>query len=453
MPSTLLDSLIFKDVFGTAAMRAVFDDAATLNAYVRVEVALATAQGRLGLIPAEHAARIAERAPAVELDVAALKAETETVGYPVAGLVRQLAARLGEAGRFLHWGATTQDVMDTATVLQVREALVLVEADLAAIGEALARLAVTHRDTPMAGRTHLQHALPITFGHKVAIWLDAVMRHQDRLGDLKPRVLRAELGGAVGTLASMGPRAIEVHRAFAGELGLAPGDIPWHVARDGLAEVVQVLGLVTGTLGKIGLDVMLLMATETAEAFEPFVAHRGASSTMPQKRNPISSEILVANAKAVRQLEGLMLDSLVADHERASGPWQAEWLALPQAFILAAGSLAHARFMMEGLVVDADRMRANLDITRGLIVAEAVMMGLAPRLGRQPAHDLVYGACRTAIAERRALLDVLGAEPAVTAAIPAADLARLCDPARYLGSAGAMVDAVLVRWQGRRTGP
>lgn len=449
MPSTLLDSLIFKDVFGTAAMRAVFDDAATLNAYVRVEVALAVAQGRLGLIPAAHAATIAAEAPAVMLDVDKLKAETETVGYPVAGLVRQLSAKLGEAGRSLHWGATTQDVMDTATVLQVRDALDLIEVELQAIGGALARLAATHRDTPMAGRTHLQQALPITFGHKIAIWLDALMRHQDRLRDLKPRVLRAELGGAVGTLASMGARGLDVHRAFAEELRLAPAHIPWHVTRDGLAEVVQVLALITGTLGKIGFDIILLMATEVAEAFEPFAPHRGASSTMPQKRNPISSEILLANAKAVRQLEGLMLDSLVADHERASGPWQAEWLALPQALILTSGALAHARFMLEGLVVDAARMRQNLDLTRGLIVAEAVMMGLAPALGRQPAHDLVYAACRQALSDGRTLYDVLAADPAISAVVPASDLARLSDPANYLGSAGQMVDAVLAEWQQR----
>jgi 3-carboxy-cis,cis-muconate cycloisomerase len=450
MPSTLLDSLIFKDVFGTAAMRAVFDDEATAKAYVRVEVALAVAQGPLGLIPTEHATAIAAEALHVALDFDTLKAEAETVGYPIAGLVRQLSTKLGEAGRSLHWGATTQDVMDTATVLQVRDALALVEADLQAIGVALARLAATHRETPMAGRTHLQQALPITFGHKVAIWLDALMRHQDRLRDLKPRVLRAQLGGAVGTLASMGPKALDVHRAFAAELGLEPAEVPWHAARDGLCEVVQVLALITGTLGKIGFDVMLLMATEVAEAFEPFARHRGASSTMPQKRNPISSEILVANSKAVRQLDGLMLDSLVADHERASGPWQAEWLALPQAFILTSGSLAHARFILDGLVVDAARMRQNLDLTRGLIVAEAVMMGLAPALGRQPAHDLVYAACRKALSDGRTLHEVLAADPAITASVPAADLARLSDPANYLGSASRMVDAVLARWNDRQ---
>ena len=449
MASTVFDSTIFKDVFGTEEMRRVFADEATLSAYVRVEVALALAQGRLGLIPAEHAVAIAKGAPTVMLDHVKLKAEAENVGYPIAGLVRQLAARLGEPGRSLHWGATTQDIMDTAVVLQVREGLEIVERELAAVAAALARLSATHRDTPMAGRTHLQQALPITFGHKTAVWLSAIERHRDRIADLKPRVLRAQLGGAAGTLASMGPKALDVHREFAAELSLSPADITWHVARDGLCEVVQVLALVTGSLAKIGFDVMLMMATETAEVFEPFVAHRGASSTMPQKRNPISSEILVANAKAVRQLEGLMLDSLVSDFERASGPWHVEWMALPQSFVLAAGSLHQARFMLEGLVVDARRMRTNLDITRGLIVAEAVMMGLAPALGRQPAHDIVYAACRTALEEGRTLLDVLGADPSISAVVPPAQLAGLCDPTNYLGVAPEMVDQVLAAWRAR----
>ena len=238
MSSTIFDSAIFRDVFGTDAMRRVFSDEATLAAYVRVEVALAVAQARLGLIPAEHAAAIAKGAGAVALDHAKLKAEAENVGYPIAGLVRQLSAKLGEPGRSLHWGATTQDVMDTAVVLQVRDALAIVDSELAAISAALAKLSATHRDTPMAGRTHLQQALPITFGHKTAIWLSAIERHRDRLHDLEPRVFRAQLGGAAGTLASMGPKALDVHREFATELMLAPADIPWHVARDGLCEVV-----------------------------------------------------------------------------------------------------------------------------------------------------------------------------------------------------------------------
>src|ERR1044072_6575104 len=443
MPSTVLDSDIFKDMFGTADMRAVFSDDNLLTCYLEAEVALAVAQGRTGVIPQDAAAAIAKAGATVALDRDALKAEAENVGYPILGLVRQLSAKLGEAGRYVHWGATTQDIMDTATVLQIRSALAIVERDMAAVSAALARLAEKHRDTPMPGRTHLQQALPITFGYKCAIWLAAMDRHAERLRELKPRVQVAQLGGAAGTLTSLGDTGLDVRHEFARELKLGDPPITWHVARDAVVETVNFLGLVTGSLGKIGFDIMLMMMTELGEAFEPFASHRGASSTMPQKRNPISSEILVANAKAVRQHCGLMLDAMIQDFERATGPWHVEWMAVPESFILTAGSLAQAKFMLEGLVVDESRMRKNLDLTQGLIVAEAVMMGLAPQLGRQQAHDVVYEACRAALAQNRTLYDVLSAEPAVSGALDQQRLRALCDPANYLGSAPRMTDAIV----------
>ena len=443
MPSTILDSDIFKDMFGSAEMRAVFSDENQLKCYVEAEVALAVAQGRLGVIPAEAADAIAKLAPSVAIDREILKHEAENVGYPILGLVRQLSAKLGDAGRYVHWGATTQDIVDTATVLQIRAALALVERDLAEVATALAVLAAKYRDTPMAGRTHLQQALPITFGYKCAVWLSMFDRHAERLRELKPRVLIAQLGGAAGTLASLGDKGLAVRREFARELKLSEPSITWHVARDTMAEMVNFLGLVTGSLGKIGFDVMLMMMTELGEAFEPFAAHRGASSTMPQKRNPISSEVLVANAKAVRQHAALMLDAMIQDFERATGPWHVEWMAVPESFILTAGSLAQAKFMLEGLVVDESRMRKNLDLTQGLIVAEAVMMGLAPHLGRQNAHDKVYAACREALGQGRSLFDMLVADPAVRAALSEDRLRALCDPANYLGSAAAMAEQVV----------
>jgi 3-carboxy-cis,cis-muconate cycloisomerase len=357
--------------------------------------------------------------------------------------VRQLSAGIGDAGRFVHWGATTQDIMDTGVVLQIREALALIEHDLAGVAAALEALARKHRDTPMAGRTHLQQALPITFGYKCAIWLSMVERHAERLRQLRPRVLVAQLGGAAGTLASLGDKGLDVLAAYAAELELDEPAISWHVARDGVVEAVQVLGLIAGTLGKIGFDVMLMMTTEIGEAFEPFTSHRGASSTMPQKRNPISSEVMLANAKGVRQQAGLMLDAMVQDFERATGPWHVEWMAVPESFILTAGALAQARTMLEGLIVDEKRMLKNLGATRGLVVAEAVMMGLAPHLGRTPAHDLVYAACREAIAKDCPLADALNAIPAVASHLTAAQVDSLCDPVNYLGVAGRMVDRVV----------
>jgi 3-carboxy-cis,cis-muconate cycloisomerase len=444
MASTMFDSVIFRDAFGTDAMRAIFSDEATVGRYVEVEVALAKVQAELGLIPQDAAQAIAKAADAKALDLGKLKTETDLVGYPIVGVVHQMAKQAGEAGRYIHWGATTQDIMDTAVVLQVRAAFDIIEADLAEISSALAALTLKHRATVMAGRTHLQHALPVTFGYKCAVWLSMIERHRQRLTELKPRVLVGQFGGAAGTLASLGERGLHVHDALMAELGLGAGDIPWHGARDSITEAVAYLALVTGSLGKIALDVALLMQTEIGEVFEPFVKGRGSSSTMPQKRNPISSELIIASARSVRQDVGLMLDSLAgADHERATGPWHLEWLAVPRAFITSAGALHQAKFMTNGLIVDADRMRRNLDMTGGLIVAEAVMMGLAKPLGRNAAHDLVYAACRSAIDKGTPLIDQLRLLPEVTRALDSKALDGLVNPANYLGTASEMIDRVL----------
>ncbi|MBI1943539.1 MAG: 3-carboxy-cis,cis-muconate cycloisomerase, partial [Betaproteobacteria bacterium] len=408
MSSTVFDSALYRDMFGSAEMRAIFSDSGFLARCLEVEAALARAQAGLGMIPAAAASEISARAKPAVLDLERLKRETELVGYPILPLVKQLAAACaGEAGRYVHWGATTQDIMDSALVLQLRSALDLVAADLAAVSAALAALARRHRDTPMAGRTHLQQALPITFGFKAAVWRAPIERHRERLAQLRPRVLVGQFGGAAGTLASLGEQGLAVRAALMRELGLSEPAITWHVARDGLAEAVLFAGLVTGSLAKIATDVMLMMATELGEAFEPFEHGRGGSSTMPQKTNPISSELIVACAKLVRQHGALMLDAMVQDFERATGPWHAEWIALPESFIATAGALRQAKLMLAGLTVDSARMQRNLGMTSGLIVAEAVMMGLAPKLGRQDAHDIVYDACRAAAESGRPLLEVL----------------------------------------------
>ena len=443
MPSTVFDSAIFRDAFGTPAMRAIFADEALVARYVAVEVALASAEARAGVIPKEAAEAIKRRRVPTAIDLAKLKAETDIVGYPIVGVVHQLAKQCGDAGRYVHWGATTQDIMDTATVLQMKEALALVDADLAAIDAALVALARKHRATVMAGRTHLQHALPVTFGYKAAVWLSMIARHRQRLAELKPRVLVGQFAGAAGTLASLGDKGLAVHDALMDELGLARPSMPWHVARDSFAETVSFLGLVTGSLAKIATDVMLLMQTEVAEAFEPFVKGRGSSSTMPQKRNPISCEMILAAGRIVRQQAGLMLDAMAADHERATGPWQLEWVAIPEAFLATSGALRQARFMLEGLVVDAGRMRRNLDLTGGLIVAEAVMMALAEHTGRQVAHDVVYGACRAALDTGSTLRAELERNGEVTKHLEPERIAELTDPVNYLGSAPAMIDRLL----------
>lgn len=448
MAATVLDSILFRDAFGTPAMRAVFDERELIRKYVQVEVALAVAEARCGIIPADAARDIAARCTADTLDLDLLRRETEVVGYPILPLVHQLARQAGDAGGFVHWGATTQDIMDTAVVLQLRDAFELVRADIDALRHILAGLARKHRDTPMAGRTHLQQALPVTFGYKAAIWLDMFDRHAERLAQARPRVLVGQFAGAAGTLASLGDRGLEVQQALMQELGLGVPSSTWHVARDGFAEAVNLMAVITGSLGKIATDVMIMASSEFGELYEPFVKGRGASSTMPQKRNPISSELMLACAKGVRQQAGLMLDAMVQDLERATGPWHAEWIAIPEAFILAAGALNQAKFMLSGLVVDEQAMARNLGLTRGLIVAEAVMMGLAPHIGRQAAHDLVYDACRIVNEKGGRLADVLNAMPEVSGRLDPALIERLTDPANYLGMAPQMVDRVLARSAG-----
>ncbi len=445
--TTVIDSVLFRDAFGTPGMRAVFSDRALVGRYIEAEVALARAEAQCGVIPADAAERIAARSSIDGLDWDLLRQETDNVGYPILPLVHQLVKQCGDAGRYVHWGATTQDIMDTADVLRVRAGLAIIEEDIAALRGILADLATKHRDTPMAGRTHLQQALPVTFGYKAAIWLAMFDRHAERLQQLKPRVLVGQFAGAAGTLASLGDRGLEVQQAFCEELGLGVPVTTWHVARDGFAEAVNLLGLVTGSLGKVAYDIMLMASTEFGEVYEPFVTGRGASSTMPQKRNPISSELMLAAAKGVRQHAGLMLDAMIQDFERATGPWHAEWMAVPEAFVLTAGALHQARFALGGLIVDEARMRQNLAVSKGLIVAEAVMMGLAPHTGRQEAHDMVYAACREVSEGGGTLADALARRPEVTSHLDQAALRRLTDPANYLGMAPQMVDRAVAASQ------
>jgi 3-carboxy-cis,cis-muconate cycloisomerase len=377
MAATVIDSRIFGNIFSTDAMRRVWSDENRTASYVEIEKALAIVQGRLGIIPQEAADEIVRHCDIGKIDMDKLRAQTERIGYPVLGVVSQLNALCRDnLGEYCHWGATTQDITDTATVMQIREGLAIVDDELKAIGQALAALARRYRDTPIVGRSNLQQAIPVTFGYKMATILAAVIRHRERLVQLKPRVLVGELGGACGTLASIEKHAMEMQAAVMAELGLGQPTIAWHTVRDGIAEVGSFLGLVGGTLGKLSMDVKLLMQTEVAEAYEPFAHGRGSSSTMPQKRNPISSCYIHAAVSVVRQHAASLMEAMVADHERSTGPWEIEWIVLPEAFCLTAGALKQARFILEGLEVDVAKMRANIDITNGLVMSEAVMMGL-----------------------------------------------------------------------------
>jgi 3-carboxy-cis,cis-muconate cycloisomerase len=444
MAATIIDSRIFGDIFSDARMRQVWSDENRTAKYLDIERALAKVQGELGLIPQEAADEIVKHCELSMIDWDKLKAKTEQIGYPIIAVVNQINANCRDRlGEYCHWGATTQDITDTAMILQMREGLALVEQDLADISDALAVLAQKYRDTPIIGRSNLQQATPITFGYKMASILAGIERHRERLQQLKPRVLMGEFGGASGTLSSLEKGAMETQAALMKELGLAQPLISWHTVRDTVAEVGAFLGLVGGSLGKIAMDVKLLMQTEVGEVFEPFAPGRGSSSTMPQKRNPISCLYIHANISVARQHAAALMDAMVADHERSTGPWEIEWVSVPEIFCLMSGALKQTKFVLQGLEVDADRMRANMDMTNGLVMSEAVMMGLGTYLGREYAHDLVYDLCRQALKENRPLIDILEAHPEINCHVNRAQLEHMCNPVHHVGQAGVMVDRVL----------
>src|SRR6195256_6111916 len=349
MPTGTIDSAIFKDIFGTEAMRQVGSDGNRIQKYLDFEAGLARAQAKLKIIPQEACDEILKHVKVDQYDFEKLKKETERIGYPVLPVVSQLVKLCKDGlGEWCHWGATTQDITDTATIMQIREALAIVGKDIDDISDALAALAKKHRDTPMAGRSNLQQAVPITFGYKVATYLAGFERHRQRLKELRLRVLVGEFGGAAGTLSSLGNRGLEVQAALVKELGLGQPEIAWHTVRDRIAEVGCFPGLVTGVCGKTARDVKLMMQPEVEEVYEPFHEGRGSSSTMPQKRNPISCVYITALTAVVRQHVAALLNAMGEAHERATGPWEIEWIAGPAIFSLAAGALSQTRLMVSG---------------------------------------------------------------------------------------------------------
>ncbi len=441
---TPLGSQHLADLFSTAPMRFVFGEKNSLQTMLDVEVALAQVQANLGIIPSAAAETIRLVAKADRLDLVELAAGPRRVGLPIVNLVEQLGRLAGpEHGAFVHWGTTSQDIMDTALVLQMREALTLIERGLDDLVDAVAGLARTHRDTPMVGRTKLQHASPITFGFKTAVWLSGLLRHRQRLAELAPRLFQVQFGCAVGNFASLGIEGPRIRSALASALGLNEPLIAWHTARDTLAETVGFLGLLSTTLSKMANDIALLAQTEVGELLEPGGAGHGASSTMPHKRNPILCEQILSSGAVIRRLAGAMLDASIHDHERATGPWQGEWLILPEAFLLISGALDTAVRLSNGLVVRPDRMQANLDQTQGLIAAEAMMMALAPRMGLHHAHVVMGAACARTAASGQRLADALVSDPEFSAHFTAEEIRVIVEPRLYVGLSAAETDRVL----------
>jgi 3-carboxy-cis,cis-muconate cycloisomerase len=443
--ATVIDSDVYSDIFSTSAMRDVWSDRSRVQYYLDFEKALAITQAYLGVIPREAAEEISLHCNVDEIDFAKLKTATEHIGYPVLPVVQQLTTLCkDDLGQWCHWGATTQDITDTATVLQIRSAFELIELEMKAVSESLSRLARDHRNTPMIGRSNLQQAVPLTFGYKAAVWLAGVDRHIQRLDQLRRRVLLGEFGGAVGTLASLGEQGLPVQQGVMERLGLIPPLISWHTVRDTIAEVGCFLGILCGLLDKIASDVKVMMMTELNEVQEPAGGGgRGASSTMPQKRNPISCAYITACSSVVRQHTASLLSAMNADFERATGTWEIEWLVLPEMFCLSAGALAQAKYLLSGLVVHPENMKKNLQLTDGLINTEAIMMALGPKMGRGKAHDRLAAISIAVSQGKGRLIDLLSNDPEIVQILDRSAIERLMEPTNYLGNSGAMVDRVL----------
>ena len=443
--ATVIDSDVYSDIFSTSAMRDVWSDRSRVQYYLDFEKALAITQAYLGVIPREAAEEISLHCNVDEIDFAKLKTATEHIGYPVLPVVQQLTTLCkDDLGQWCHWGATTQDITDTATVLQIRSALELIELEMKAVSESLSRLARDHRNTPMIGRSNLQQAVPLTFGYKAAVWLAGVDRHIQRPDQLRRRVLLGEFGGAVGTHASLGEQGLPVQQGVMERLVLIPPMISWHTVRDTIAEVGCFLGILCGLLDKIVSDVKVLMMTELNEVQEPAGGGgRGASSTMPQKRNPISCAYITACSNVVRQHTASLLSAMNADFERATGTSEIEWLVLPEMFCLSAEALAQAKYLLSGLVVHPENMKKNLQLTDGLTNTEAIMMALGPKMGRGKAHDRLAAISIAVSQGKGRLIDLLSNDPEIVQILDRSAIERLMEPTNYLGNSGAMVDRVL----------
>ncbi len=438
---------ILDPLFGSAALDQVFSDAERVQAILHFEAALARAEAAVGIIPEANARSISAKCRVENLDLSLVAQDAARAGNLAIPIVKHLTEAVSkddkDAARFVHWGATSQDAIDTGVVLQLRRALELFDQDLQRLTGTLVSLAEKHRATPMVARTWMQQALPTTFGFVVAGWLDAILRHRVRLAEIRSRVFTLQFGGAVGTLAALGSNGPAVAKALAHELKLELPPVPWHAHRDRIAEVATTLGLCMGTLGKIARDISLHTQTEVAELFEPAGEGRGGSSTMPHKRNPVTCAAVLAAAQRVPGLVATLLSAMVQEEERGLGGWHAEWETLPELVCLVGGALHHLADMLPGLEVDTMRMRQNLEITHGLIFAEAVSMALGDRMGKMPAHMLVEAACKKALAEKRHLKDVLLQEQGWRGHLTPADLESLFEVRNYLGSAEEFTARVL----------
>jgi len=446
MASGVFDDALLQHLWSTEEMRVIFNDRNRVQKWYDFEAALALEQAELGIIPGAAAADIAANAKIDRINMDEVSAEIRRIKHPLVPALKAVQKLCpGDHGEYIHFGPTTQDVLDTAVVLQMKDAHAVYLRDMKAIGQALAKLCEAHRATPMVGRSHGVQALPITFGHKAAIWLSEMGRNYERLRQLEPRVFVGGMVGAVGTQASYGPKAKELEQRLMKRLGLGVADINWQPARDRFAEYVNVLGLISATLAKIANEIIILEHTEIGELYEPFSAGKVGSSTMPHKRNPSSCEAVVGASRAVRYNVAYMLESMLIEHERDGSAWRGEWKALPESCLIVGGMLSIMKYVISGLHVDAARMRKNLDALGGFLLSERVMFELSEKVGKQTAHELVYEASMHGIEKSMSFEDALMQNARVKQAMTVAEIKAVLDPTTYVGRAPEIVDEVLAQ--------
>lgn len=446
MPVSVFDMQSLQHLWGTEELRTIFSEENRVQKWLDFEAALAAAQAEMGIIPAAAAQEIAEKAKVENIDIAKMSAEIRRIKHSLVPALKQLQAACSkENGEWVHYGATTQDVVDTGVVLQLKEFHAVALRDLQAVGRELARLAVAHRDVPMAGRTHGVQALPITFGHKCALWLDEMARHQERLLQCAPRVFVGMLAGAVGSQASLGERAIELEQRTMAKLGLGAPAISWAPARDRVTEYTTVLAMVGATLSKIGNELFNMQRNEFGEVEEGFSEGKLGSSTMPHKRNPTSAENLAGLSRPLRYNAAMMIEGMVQEGERDGIAWKMEWKAVPECCLITGAMLFQGKNLLAGLKVNADVMAANLDKMRGYLLSERVMLELSERVGKQTAHEWIYEASMAGITGKLGFADAMRQHPGLSGLLEEAEILDLTDPTGYLGECGASVDRVVAQ--------
>ena len=441
--ATMIDSPLFGDLFGTEEMRKIFSDETTIQKWLEVEAALARAEAKLGIIPQPHADEITRKARVELIDMAEMKRQLVHTHHPIMPLIRCFQKVCDPpAGEYIHWGATTQDIMDTGAVLQLKDANAAVVRDLTETRRLLSDIALRYKDTVEAGRTHGQHALPITFGYKVGVWVAEVKRHLKRIEEMSPRVFQGQFAGAVGTLASIGDSGFKLQELLFDDLKLEVPEIAWHTARDTIAEFVCVYAMIGSTLAKIANEIVGLQRTEVAEVEEPFHMGKVGSSTMPHKRNPMMSEGVIALSKLIQKQVAPALADMIAENERDQRGWMAEWAFLPDTCCLLAGMLYWTNKVLSGLVVYPKNMTRNLDVLHGLLLSENVMLALGEKMGRQAAHEVVYELSMEAFEKAIPLKKLLLKDKRVSQHLNEKQIDGLLDPAKYTGLAAKFVDRV-----------